>query len=239
MPSSSNKTIAKNTIYLYLRKLLTIAINIYASRLLLQTLGIDDFGLYGLVGSVIVMFSSLRGLFSSSIQRYINTAKGDDSADRVNEIFNIGVKIHIFISIIFLIAVEIGGFVMIPNLNIPAGSQTAALWILQFSILSSIASIMTVPYDAVIIANERFNAYAVLSVVESVLKLGIILLLVALPFNRVVTYSCLLFLVQLLLRFANAAYCRMHFREEVKIRNVKNPKLLKEMSSFAGFGMFC
>lgn len=235
MPTSSNKRIAKNTLYLYLRKFFNIGINIYISRILLQTLGFDDYGLYGVVGSVIMMFSALRGLFSSSIQRYINIAKGENSTEQINLIFNIGVKVHLLISVIFLVAAEIGGFIMIPNLNIPAGNETTALWILQFSILSAIVSIMTVPYDAIIIANERFNAYAILSIAETLLKLGVIFLLLIMPFNRVVTYAFLLFAVQLIIRSANAVYCRHSFREEVKLSNTKNHKLFKEMSTFAGW----
>lgn len=201
----------------------------------MQTLGIDDFGLYGIVGSVIVMFNALRSLFASSIQRYINVAKGLNDQTKVNQIFCIGVIIHIGISLIFLIAAEIGGLIMIPNLNIPPQSVTPAYWILQFSILATIVSILTVPYDALIIANERFNAYAILSIVECLLKLFIVYLLIIIPSNKVIAYSCLLFLVQLMMRFANAIYCSKSFRDEVKFHISLSKPLLKEMSSFAGW----
>lgn len=233
--AQGNRRIARNTLYLYLRKLFTLGVGLYTSRALLHYLGVDDFGLYGLVGSVIVLFGSLRGLFSSTIQRFINFEKGRGNNERVNLIFCLGLKIQIWIALAFIVAIEIAGLVMIPDLNIPEGSRPAAYWILQFSLLSAVVSILTVPYDAVIIAHERFNAYALFAVVESALKLGAVLLLAFSPFTPVVYYAILLFIVALIVRALNLIYCRREVPAEVKFSNIGNRALLKEMTGFAGW----
>lgn len=236
--SQGNKRIARNTLYLYLRKIFTLGVGLYTSRALLHYLGVNDYGLYGLVGSVIVLFGSLRGLFSSTIQRYINFEKGRGNNDQVNLIFCLGLKIQIWIALIFAVVVEVAGLIMIPDLNIPAGSRPAAYVILQFSLLTAIVSILTVPYDAVIIAHERFNAYALFSVIEYVLKLAAVLLLAFSPISPVIYYALLLFIVSLIIRALNLVYCRRQFSDEVRYHNVNDRQLLKEMTGFAGWQFF-
>lgn len=238
MEKSATKRIGINTIYLFLRKLVTLFLAFYTSRLLLEKLGVDDFGLYGLVGSVVAMFGALRGLFSSSIQRFINLAKGKNDFEKANRIFSIGLKIHAWIAIGFTVIVEIGGLIMLPSLNIPDGSYNEAMWILQFSILTSVVSILTVPYDALIIANEKFNTYALLSIVESILKLLIVVALALCQTHKVVYYAGLLFGVSLLTRLINSIYCHKRFGKEAKFHNIKDPSLIKEMTSFASW-QFC
>lgn len=235
MASTVNKTIAKNTLFLYGRKAFTLIVALYMSRLLLQRLGITDFGIYGLVGSVVAMFSALRGFFSTSIQRFINIAKGKSEENKVNEIFSLGLKIHIWIAVIFLVIVEIGGTIMMHYLDIPNGKFIDAYIVLQFSLLTAVVTILTVPYDALIIANEKFNAYALFSILDAFLRLIVVILLIFFPISRLVAYALMLFIVALLIRFINAMYCRKAFGDESKYRNVKNKQLLKEMTGFAGW----
>lgn len=235
--SNENRKIARNTFFLYIRKILSLIIGLYTSRVLLQTLGIDDFGLYGLVGSIVVLFNSLRGLFSSSVQRFLNTEKNSD-IDVQNKIFSMGVSIHIGIAIIFFIIVEIAGFIMIPNLNLQPEKTYVAYWILQFSIFSAIVSILTVPYDALMMAKERFDAMAGFALLDSILRLGVIFLLVLSPLNKVISYSILLFGVALIIRMLNALYCKNKFRDIAKYRFTKDKPLFKEMTHFAGWNFF-
>lgn len=234
----NNKRIAKNTLYLYARKLISLFLAFYTARLLLKALGVEDYGLYGLVGSVVAIFSSLRSLFSSSIQRYINMAKGADDVDTVQVIFSIGVKIHRWISIVFFILAEIGGLFIIPILNIAEANQAAAYWIWQFSIFTAIAGIMTVPYDALIISNERFGAYAVFSLIESFLRLGVVLLLFLDDGSRVILYAALIFGVSVLIRFLNYFYCKKTFDKEAKYIRNTDRDLMKKMTTFAGWQFF-
>lgn len=235
MASNANKTIAKNTLFLYGRKAFTLVVALYISRLLLQRLGITDFGIYGLVGSVVAMFSALRGIFSTSIQRFINIAKGKGNEDEVNEIFSLGLKIHVWIAVLFLVIVEIGGTIMMHYLDIPKDKFLEAYIVLQFSLLTAIVTILTVPYDALIIANEKFNAYAIFSIIDATLKLLLVILLMYSPISRLVAYAGLLFIISLLIRSINAIYCRRKFGEESRYTKVNNNKLLKEMTEFAGW----
>lgn len=235
MAPSANKAIAKNTLFLYGRKLFTLVIALYTSRVLLQQLGITDFGIYGLVGSVVAMFNALRTIFASSIQRFINVAKGNARHDDVNDIFSIGVKIHRRIAIAFFIVVEIAGTVMMHYLDIPDGKFSSSMIVLQFSILTAVITILTVPYDALIIANERFNAYALFSIIDYTLRLVIVFLLACSQDNRLVIYAALLLLTSVIIRYINIIYCRRAFGDECRYRKVDRPDLLRQMTGFAGW----
>lgn len=221
--------------FLYCRKVVSILIGFYTSRLLLERLGDADFGLYGLIGSIIVLFSSLRSIFSTSIQRYINVAKASGRPEDVQKIFSIGTMIQLMIAVIFFVAVEIGGFFLIPELNIAPESMADAWWVFHLSLLAAVVLILTVPYDALIISNEKFNVFAALSIVESVLRLGIVALLIVWPDNRVVWYSLLTLLVSLLIRAANMIYCRRAFGLEAKFRICRDRQLFRDMTVFAGW----
>lgn len=229
--SKNNKRIAYNTLVMYLRKAFTLLIALYTSRLLLKQLGDFEFGLYGLIGSVVVVFTSIKTLFASSIQRYINIEKGRTESD-VQKIFSTGVRIQLIMSILFLLVAEIGGLIILPGLNFPKENYWDVFWILQMSLLTSAITMLTVPYDALIIANERFGAYAVITIIDSVLRMGIVFLLVLSPFSKVVFYSILILIVSIVVRGINMAYCRRVFKDEAKYKPVKAPKLFREMFKF-------
>ncbi|WP_287622086.1 polysaccharide biosynthesis protein [Parabacteroides sp.] len=236
--SVNNKQIAKNTLFLYIREFITLFIAFFTTRLLLGQLGVDDFGMYGLIGSVLTIFSSLRGLFATSIQRFINIEKGTGNSDRVNRIFSLGVAIHVALALLFIAVAEVMGLLFIPTLNIPTGSVQAAYWVLQFSIFATAVAILTIPYDALIIANERFSAFAVFSIIESVLKLIIIFLLAYSPFQKVIVYSFALLMLAVIIRSLNAIYCKRAFKEEARFRWVNDRLLLRQMTVFAGWQFF-
>lgn len=237
MPTNK-KLILKNTLLLYVREIITLFVAFFSSRLLLEQIGVGDFGMYGLIGSILAMFSSLRGLFASSIQRFINIEKGAGNHEQMNRIFSMGVVIHAGLSIFFILVVEVVGLICIPALNIPQESVSAAYWVLQFSIFATAVTIMTVPYDALIIANEKFDAFAVFSIIEILLKLVIILLLVYSPFQKVIVYSFLMLVVAILIRSLNAIYCNRMFKEEAQFHWVKDTVYMKRMTVFAGWQFF-
>jgi O-antigen/teichoic acid export membrane protein len=189
------------------------------------------------VGSILAIFSSIRGLFATSIQRFINVAKAGAAGD-VNKIFSLGLKIQMWLAVLFFIVVDAVGIVVIPHLNIPEGSSSTAFWVLQFSLLATVVTIITVPYDAVIIANERFTAYAVISLIECALKLAVVFLLVWNPFNRVIFYALLLLVVAMIIRGINFAYCRWKFGETVRYHRYHDRELTRQMSVFAWWQMF-
>lgn len=234
---TNNKLILKNTFLLYARETVTLFISFFSSRLLLDRLGVDDFGMYGLIGSILLMFSSLRGLFASSIQRFISVEKGTDNLEEVNRVFCLGVIIHTGLSIFFVVVAEIVGLICIPVLNMPMESLSASYWVLHFSIMAAAVTIMTVPYDALIIANEKFDIFAVFSIIEVVLKLVIVFLLIYSPVQRVITYSFLMLMVSILIRCLNAVYCNKMF-EEARFHWVKDSLYMRRMTVFAGWQFF-
>lgn len=219
---------------LYIRSFVTMAIGVYTSRVLLQNLGVDNFGLYGLVGGVLGIFSSLRGVFASSVQRFMNFEKGKGNEKRVNDIFCISLLIHLALAVLFFIMVgAIGHWLITNKLVIPDGRMNTALFVFYLTIMTSSLSVLTIPYDAAIIANERFSCFAWISMVEALFKLGIIYVLPVFSFDRLSLYAVLMTCCTLMARVASVLY-GMQFRE-CKLRIVWDKCLLKELSTFAGW----
>ena len=180
--SKNSKRIAKNTAMLYIRTFVILALALYTSRILLASLGVTDFGLYNLVAGVVGLFSSLKGVFASSVQRFLNYEKGLENAEGVHQVFCISVIVHVLIALVFALIVEaFGVWFIYSKLNIPEGSVTTALFVFHCSIATACITILSTPYDAAIIANERMNAFAWISILEAVLKLIVIFLISYLP----------------------------------------------------------
>lgn len=218
-----------------MRMLVLLIVMFYTSRVLLQELGIDDYGLYNVVGGIVLLFASLKTIFSSAIQRFINYEKVNSSIERIQEIFSIGVYIHLIVSILFFIIVEIAGLWYIGNkLVVSPDRISAAYWVLHFSVLSSIVMIMTIPYDALIIANEKMDFFAYASILDGVLRLLIVFCLFTLDIDKLKLYSVLVFLVSLIMRGVNMLYCKKHF-PECKLVKVGDKKMMKNMASFAAW----
>lgn len=230
-------TIAKNTMLLYARSIIIMLIAIYSSRILISTLGVEDYGLYNLVGGVVSIFSSLKGIFAASVQRFLNFEKGNGNDERVNEIFNTSVLIHIGIAGLFIVLVECFGVWYINNkMVLPEGSLGDALFVFHCSVLAFGVSIITVPYDAVIIANERMNFYAWVSILEAISKLGAIFLLLILPYNKIKTYALLILLIAVIMRYISIVYTKRF--PECKKRRVWNKATVAELTKFAGWNFF-
>lgn len=229
------KRLAKNTIYMYIRMFVLMLISLYTSRVLLKQLGIEDYGVYNVVGSIVVMFNSLRGIFASSTQRYLNFEMGKGNTERLNMIFNMSVIINLVIALFFVVCVEIVGWWFLNyKINIDPSRLVAAKWVFQFSVFSTVIALMTTPFDAVIIANEKMGFYAGVSILDGVLKLLIIYLLAISPFDKLISYGFLLFCVHVLMRFVSAIYCRKHFQES-RYKKCWDKSLFKDMASFAGW----
>ena len=156
--------LAKNTAYMYVRMFVLMLISLYTSRVILHTLGVTDYGIYNVVGSVVVMFNSLRTVFTSSTQRFLNYEMGSGNMESCKKVFNISLQINVFVSIAFFILVEIVGLWFVNNqINVPESRMVAVHWLLQLSIASAIISIFTTSFDALIIAHERMDFYAYMS----------------------------------------------------------------------------
>ena len=227
--------IAKNTIFLYFRMLLIMGVNLYMSRLVLEILGVEDYGLYNVIGGMVVLFSLLSSSLSSSVTRFLSFELGRNRADRLETIFSISLSIYVVLALLIFILVEVVGVWALDNyLNIPESRRYAAFWALQFSLLTFVVNLVSVPYNAVIIAHEHMKAFAYISILEALLKLVSVFILRELPFDKLILYASFLFSVALLVRVFYGLYCNTHFSECVwKFKYQRS--LVKEMVSFAGW----
>jgi O-antigen/teichoic acid export membrane protein len=236
--SDNNKRIAKNTVMLYIRMFFTMAVSLFTSRVILQTLGVTDYGINNVVGGVVAMFSFLNGAMASATQRYLNVdiATGNEAHLKVS--FRTAMQIHVLIALFILILAEtVGLWFVLNKLVIPENRMYAAMWVYQFSIVASMVSIISLPYNAAIIAHERMSAFAYISIMDVVLKLVIVYMLVISPFDKLITYSALFLCVNLLDRFIYNWYCKKHFSEVNFSLKVDKP-LFREMSSFAVWSLW-
>lgn len=227
-------TIIKNTGFLYVRMFVVMILSLYTSRLVLKILGVEDFGIYSVVGSVTATFASLRSVFSEAIIRFLNYEKGLGNQNNVRQIFSLSLLLHVAVAIIFIIGVEAVGLWLIYNkLNIPPDRFETALFVFHVSVLSSVITIFTVPYDAVIITNEKMNVYALVSMFDAGLKLAVIIFIQYLPFDRLKSYSLLLLLVPLSVLLVYVFYCRRF--PECKLTRSFDKKLFKDISVYASW----
>lgn len=233
--SDNNKRIAKNTLLLYVRMLFTMAVSLFTSRVILNTLGVEDYGINNVVGGIVTMFSVLSGSLSASISRFITFELGKGNLQRLKTIFSTGVNIQLGMSLLVVILAEaVGIWFLNTKMNIPVERLNAANWVFQCAILTFVLNLLSVPYNAAIIAHEKMSAFAYISVLEVTLKLIIVYMLTVSPFDRLKTYAVLLLCVGVVIRFIYGYYCKRHF-EECTYHFVFDKPILKEMTGFAGW----
>lgn len=231
--------IAKNTLMLYFRMLLSMVVTLYTSRIVLNTLGIVDFGVYNIVAGVIVMFGFLNNAMTASTQRFLTYEKAKDNLAGLKKIFNISITIHLIIAVVILLLAEsIGLWFLNTQLNIPNDRMIASNWVYQFSVISFVISVYFVPYNAVIIANEKMNAFALLGIAEVALKLVVVFMLLLIDYDKLIVYSGLLLIVSVLIKISEKIYCSLSFDESKKNRFEWDSNLMKEMGDFAGWNLF-
>ena len=236
--SSANKRIAKNTLVLYVRMLFTMGISLFTSRVILQTLGVEDYGISSVVGGVISMFTFINAAMVSSTQRYLNFELVRGDANQLRSVFSTSLQIHALIALAIIVLSEtVGLWFLNEKLVIPEARMNAAMWVYQCSILSCAVSIMSTPYNAVIVAHEKMSAFAYISILDVSLKLLVVYLLVVLPFDKLIILSILTLLVQLFIRYIYTLYCHRHFPESY-FQFRFNKTLFKEMFGFAGWSFW-
>lgn len=238
MSNTNNKRVAKNTLFLYFRMILIMLVTLYTSRVILAQLGISDYGVYNVVGGVVTMFAFLNNCMTTSTQRFMTFELGRGDIKRLKDVFAASLNIHASIAVVIVLLAETVGLWLINNkLVIPEGRIIAANYVYQFAILSFCINIIQVPYNAVLIAHEKMNVYAYISIIEVCLKLGIVYLLVVCPFDKLIMYAILLFCVQLIVRCIYQVYCRRHY-EESRFRLFWDKDLYRQMTGFAGWNLF-
>ncbi len=236
--NQQNKNIAKNTILLYFRMILIILVSLYTSRVLLNILGVQDFGIYNVVGGVVTMFVFLNGAMTTATQRFLSFEIGRNNQVQLKKTFNATLVIHIFIAIFLFILIELIGFWVLNNyLNLPEDRMDAARWVFHFSAISFVATIIQVPYNACVISHERMNIYAYISIFEVMMKLVIVFLLGYLSFDKLKLYGILLSGVNVIIALIYIIYSRKNF-VETKFEMVKDKALYKTLISYSGWNLF-
>lgn len=235
--TSNNKRIAKNTLLLYFRMLFTMVVSLYTSRVVLQALGVEDFGIYNVVGTFVAMFSVLSGSLSAAINRFITFELGTGDNKKLKKVFSSAVTIQIgLFLVIVLFAETLGLWFLNHKMVIPIERIEAANWVYQFSILTFGINLISVPYNAAIIAHERMSAFAYISILEVLGKLFVAFSITISPIDKLILYGFLLMLIALIIRIVYGYYCKKNF-EECTFCFVFDRSLLREMFGFAGWNM--
>jgi len=237
MTSSNNKRIAKNTMMLYFRMLLTMGVSLYTVRVVLDTLGTVDYGLYNVVGGVVAMFAFLSGTMASASQRFFAFELGRNNPEQLKKTFSMTMNIYILIGVIILALAETIGLWFLNNkMTIPPERMDAAHWVYQFSILSFMMTMFTIPYNAAIIAHEEMKIYAWVSILEVILRLLIVYLLVVFSFDKLQLYAILVFAITTLITFIYRLYCKRKF-EECTYSFYWNQRLFSEIATYSGWNL--
>lgn len=235
--SQNNKKLAKNTLFMYFRMLLTMAVGLYTSRVVLQTLGVEDFGIYNVVGGIVILFTFINSAMSTVTQRHLAYELGKPQGD-ISNIFSTCFNIHIGIAFLITLLAETGGLWSLNyKMNFPESKMIVVNIVYQITILTTIINIIRVPYNALILAEEHMNFYAYTGIIEAILKLLIVYILIFLPINKLVLYSILLFLVVLFINVIYISYCKKKF-QDVKLIKTYNKTTYKELLSCSGWSMF-
>jgi Na+-driven multidrug efflux pump len=233
--SANSRRIARNTLFLYFRQFLLLLIGLYTSRVVLHALGETDFGVYTEVGGFVALFSVLSASLSSAISRFLTFELGRKDETRLARIFSSAVLIQLGIALIVILVAEmIGPWYIGRYLNIPVERLHAAHWIFQFSLFAFAVNLLSVPYNASIIAHERMDAFAYIGIFEGVCKLVIALMISFSPIDRLVFYGLAMGLVAVVVRMMYATYCRRNFAE-CRFKRVYDKGIVREMFSFAGW----
>lgn len=238
IPVSSNIRIAKNTLLLYVRMFFVMCIQLYTSRIVLQALGVEDYGIYNVVGGIVTMFAFLNAAMNSSTQRYITYYLGKGNKDELQEVFSNCMFIHAMLAVVIVVLAEtIGLWFLYNKMVIPEERMIAAFWVYQMSIITTVVLIFSTPYNATIIAYEKMSAFAYISILEVILKLITAIVLLYSKWDNLVLYAVLIVIAQLITRFVYVHYCSRHF-DITKIVYKFNKKLFKSMTSFIGWNVW-
>jgi O-antigen/teichoic acid export membrane protein len=231
--------VAKNTVILYLRMAITVFISLYATRLVLAALGVADFGLFNVVGGVIAMLGFLNASMASATQRFMSYAQGEGNLEKVKRIFNMSTILHIAIAVLMVLVLEIAGYFFFNGiLNIAPDRLEVAKIIYHFMVASTFFTVLSVPYEAVITSHENMLFYAVLGIIEAILKLGVALYITYSTLDHLVMYGLLTAALSVFLLILRRIYCHRYYQECVlNFRKYYEKNLLKEIGGFAGWSL--
>lgn len=235
--SANNKRIAKNTLVLYVRMLFLMTISLYTSRVILEALGVEDFGIYNVVGGFVALFGVLSKSLSSAASRFLNFEMGKGNAEKLKKVFSTTLVIQALLSIIIVVIGEaIGWWFVNYKMVISPDRLYAANWVFQFSVLTFCLNLITVPYNAAIIAHEEMKVFAYISIFDGLAKLLICYLIMISPYDRLIFYAFLMALIHFFVIAMYWLYCRKNYNE-CRFHYVFDKSLLKEIFGFAGWNV--
>ena len=235
--SSPTRRIARNTLMLYFRQMLIMAVSLYTVRVVLNTLGAEDYGIYNVVAGVVTMFGFVNNTMATSTQRFLNFTIGKKDKEKTQQTFNSSVLIHFGIALIFILLAEsVGLWFVNSRLNIPPERHPAALWCYQFSVMTTVFNVLRVPYNAMIIAYEKMSFFAGMSIIEASLKLVVVYLLLIATADKLVVYSGLLTFLSIVILLCHKIYYSKKF-ESSHFHRIRDVALVKELLGFSGWSL--
>lgn len=236
--AGDNNLIITNTFYLYTRTLLVILVNLFASRVVLDALGVTDYGIYTIVGGIVSVVGLFQSVMASAVSRFFTIELGRDNLEGLNKYFNTVVIIYIFIALLFLLIAETVGLWFLQNeIIIPVERLNAAFWVYQFSVITFVASIFSVSYNAIIMSYERFSVFAVIGIIEVFIKVLFILILLYTKFDKLIFYSFSMFVIAVAVFFMNYLYCKRNY-VETRFTFFWDKAMFKEMLAFSFWSLF-
>lgn len=236
--ASENKRIAKNTLALYARTIIVMLVSLYVSRVLLDKLGVDDYGIYNVVGSIVILFSFLNNALTSASQRFLTVALGEGDNAKMIRVFNTSVSIQFILVGASIVLLElIGTWFLNHRLNIPADRLEAANYVFQFSILTFCFNFIRVPYSASVVAYERLDFFAYASIVDAVLKLAIAYIIGSTGFDKLIVYALLLAIESFSMLIVYKIFCTRSF-DTCEYNRILDKTVFREMFMFSGWTLF-
>lgn len=236
--SKDNKRLAKNTLFLYFRMFITLVVGLYTSRVVLNVLGVTDYGIYNVLGGIVAIFATLNSAMASTSSRYITYYLGRGDDNKLKQIFSTVSFVHLAIASIVILACEtIGLWFFYHHMAIPTDRVNVAFWLLQFSFAASFLSMINIPYTGLIIAHENMNIYAYISIFDVVIKLLIVFLIQITPVDKLLSYGFLILLVQIMDFLIYRCYCVRKYVES-HLMLFFDMSLFKELASYFGWSIF-
>ena len=236
---SSTARIAKNTLMLYFRQILIMLVSLYTVRVVLETLGAEDYGIYNVVGGIVMFFSFLSGTMASATQRFFSFALGQGDLEKLKKTFTVNLIVYGSIAVVAFILLKTAGLWFInERLHIPPDRFESAFWVFNFSVFTFIAVIFTTPFMAIIIAHEDMQIYAYISIIEAIMKLGVVFLLTYLPWDKLELYGMLIFAVSVIVFVLYFFTCTRKYKEVQFRRFYWDKGLLQEIAGFTGWTLF-
>lgn len=234
----NNKRIAKNTMLLYVRMLFLMVVSFFTSRVVLQTLGIEDFGINNVIAGFLSMFGIITSSMSGAISRFITVELGRGNAEKLKLVFSTSITVQFIMGVLIVILIETIGIWFLNNkMNIPLGREDAAIWCLHCATFSTFVSLMDIPFNSTIVAHEKMSTFAYMAILDALLKLAICYVLWITSFDKLKTYVVLIAIVSAFITSIYWVYCNLKFNE-CSFRFKFDKQLFKEIWGFAGWNLF-